>query len=89
MSNQEQRLDQKISDIQEKTNSQNNTSQSLNSQVGDLLKKLENSSAKGKMSENIIVNILHTLYPCSQIDHVVKHKKLVILFFLEKINLRF
>ena len=42
MSNQEQRLDQKITDISDKTNSQNNLSQSLNTQVGDLLKKLEN-----------------------------------------------
>ena len=75
MSNQEQRLDQKISDISEKTNSQNNLSQTLNTQVGDLLKKLENSSAKGKMSENIIVNILHSLYPTGQIDHVGQTKE--------------
>lgn len=75
MSNQEQRLDQKISDISEKTNSQNSLSQTLNTQVGDLLKKLENSSAKGKMSENIIVNILHSLYPTGQIDHVGQTKE--------------
>ena len=75
MNNQEQRLDQKISDIQEKTNTQNTTSNNLNSQVGDLLKKLENSSAKGKMSENIIVNILHSLYPSGQIDHVGQTKE--------------
>ncbi len=75
MSNQEQRLDQKITDISDKTNSQNNLSQSLNTQVGDLLKKLENSSAKGKLSENIIVNILHSLYPTSQIDHVGQTKE--------------
>ena len=75
ISNQEQRLDQKITDISEKTNSQNSLSQSLNSQVGDLLKKLENSSAKGKMSENILVNILHSLYPTGQIDHVGQTKE--------------
>lgn len=75
MSNQEQRLDQKITDISDKTNSQNNLSQTLNTQVGDLLKKLENSSAKGKMSENIIVNILHSLYPTAQIDHVGQTKE--------------
>tara|TARA_R110002074_G_scaffold83641_7_gene186028 strand:- start:8764 stop:10173 length:1410 start_codon:yes stop_codon:yes gene_type:complete len=75
MSNQEQRLDQKITDISDKTNSQNNLSQTLNTQVGDLLKKLENSSAKGKLSENIIVNILHSLYPTSQIDHVGQTKE--------------
>ena len=75
MSNQEQRLDQKISDISDKTTSQNLLSQSLNTQVGDLLKKLENSSAKGKISENIIVNILHSLYPTAQIDHVGQTKE--------------
>ena len=75
MSNQEQRLDQKITDISDKTNSQNNLSQTLNTQVGELLKKLENSSAKGKMSENIIVNILHSLYPTGQIDHVGQTKE--------------
>ena len=75
ISNQEQRLDQKITDISDKTNSQNSLSQSLNSQVGDLLKKLENSSAKGKMSENILVNILHSLYPTGQIDHVGQTKE--------------
>ncbi len=75
MSNQEQRLDSKISDISHKTNSQNSISQSINSQVSDLLKKLENSSAKGKMSENIIVNILHSLYPSGQIDHVGQTKE--------------
>ncbi len=31
---------------------------------------MENSSTKGKLSENILFNSLHSLYPCSQIDHV-------------------
>tara|TARA_B100001093_G_C26852043_1_gene1025545 strand:+ start:1709 stop:3139 length:1431 start_codon:yes stop_codon:yes gene_type:complete len=71
----EQRLDNKISDIGEKTNSQLNSTSSLNTSVSELLKKLENSSAKGKMSENILVNILHSLYPASQIDHVGQTKE--------------
>jgi hypothetical protein len=75
ISQQEQRLDQKISDIQEKTNSQNSSAQSLNTSVTEVLKKLENSSAKGKISENIIVNILHSLYPTAQIDHVGQTKE--------------
>ncbi len=75
ISQQEQRLDKKITDIQEKTNSQNNQSLSLNNSVSEVLKKLENSSAKGKISENIIVNILHTLYPTGQIDHVGQTKE--------------
>ena len=75
MSSQEQRLDTKIQDISEKTNTQQLSTQSLNSSVSELLKKLENSSAKGKLSENILVNILHSLYPASQIDHVGQTKE--------------
>lgn len=71
----EQRLDSKISDIGEKTTSQLSSTTSLNTSVSELLKKLENSSAKGKMSENILVNILHSLYPASQIDHVGQTKE--------------
>ncbi len=75
MSNQEQRLDKKITDISEKTTLVSSNSQHLNSQVNELLKKLENSSAKGKISENILVSILHTLYPTGQIDHVGQQKE--------------
>lgn len=72
---QEQRLDKKLSDIQEKTHSQNNQSETLNHSVTEVLKKLENSSVKGKMAENIIVNILHSIYPTGQIDHVGQTKE--------------
>ena len=75
ISQQEQRLDNKISDIQEKTNAQSNQNETLNTSVTEVLKKLENSSAKGQMSENIMVNILHSLFPTSQIDHVGQTKE--------------
>jgi len=42
----------------------------LNSSVCEVLKKMENSSAKGKMSENMLFNTLVALYPCAQIDSV-------------------
>ena len=72
---QEQRMDKRISDLQEKTNTQNNQTETLNYSVNEVLKKLENSSVKGKMSENILVNILHALYPTGQIDHVGQTKE--------------
>ena len=72
---QEQRLDSKISDIQNKTNAQSSQYESLNSSVTEVLKKLENSSVKGQISENILFNILHSLYPSSQIDHVGQTKE--------------
>ena len=42
----------------------------LNTSVCEVLKKMENSSVKGKMSENILFNTLVALYPCAQIDSV-------------------
>lgn len=42
----------------------------LNSSVCEILKKMENSSVKGKMSENVLFNTLVALYPCAQIDSV-------------------
>ena len=77
----EQRLDSSIREIKSSTESQINylkelsasgqtITSSLNTSVSDLLRKMENSSSKGKISENIVFNILHTLFPCSQIDPV-------------------
>ena len=77
----EQRLDSSIREIKSSTESQINylkelsasgqtITSSLNNSVSDLLRKMENSSSKGKISENIVFNILHTLFPCSQIDPV-------------------
>jgi len=77
----EQRLDTSIREIKSSTEAQlnclrelsssnQNITSSLNNSVSELLKKMENSSSKGKISENIVFNILHTLYPCSQIDSV-------------------
>jgi hypothetical protein len=42
----------------------------LTQSVSEVLKKMENSSAKGKMSENILFNTLVSLFPCAQIDSV-------------------
>jgi hypothetical protein len=42
----------------------------LTQSVSEVLKKMENSSAKGKISENILFNTLVALYPCAQIDSV-------------------
>jgi rubrerythrin len=77
----EQRLDTSIRDIKKSTEAQlnylrelsssnQNITSSLNNSVSELLKKMENSSSKGKISENIVFNILHSLFPCSQIDFV-------------------
>jgi hypothetical protein len=42
----------------------------LTHSVSEVLKKMENSSAKGKISENILFGTLVSLFPCAQIDSV-------------------
>lgn len=82
----EQRLDTRINDIKKSTekdiqdiktiSSSNQSIQStLQSSVSELLKKMENSSIKGKCSENILFNILQSLYPTGQIDSVGEQKE--------------
>ena len=78
----EQRLETNIREIKttndaikEISTSQQQTSLSLNATVNDMLKKMENGSSKGKISENIVFNILNTLYPSAQEIEYVGDKK--------------
>ena len=48
---------------------------SLQSEVKDVLKKMENSSSKGKMSENIVLNILRGLFPSAEVEYVGSQKE--------------
>ena len=47
----------------------------LQSEVKDVLKKMENSSSKGKMSENIVLNILRGLFPSAEVEYVGSQKE--------------
>ena len=82
----EHRLDSRINEIKTSTeqhihdikniSSTNQQSQSLlQNNVADLLKKMEISSVKGKCSENILFNILQSLYSTAQIDMVGEQKE--------------
>ena len=53
------------------TSSQN----ALLSEVKDVLKKMENSSSKGKISENIVLNILRGLFPSAEVEYVGSQKE--------------
>lgn len=44
--------------------------ESMQQQVGDLLRKLDNSSSKGKVSENMLGHVIHSLYPSGEIKAV-------------------
>jgi hypothetical protein len=82
----EQRLDTSIRDIKLLTEnkldylkdistSTHQTNSLLNQNVSDLLKKMEVSTHKGKISENIVYNILLALYPSAQIEQVGTQKE--------------
>jgi len=56
--------------IKELSSASNQIASNLTHSVSEMLKKMENSSVKGKISENILFNTLVSLYPCAQIDSV-------------------
>jgi len=63
--------DATLSQFSSITSSQN----SLLSEVKDVLKKMENSSSKGKISENIVLNILRELFPSAEVEYVGSQKE--------------
>ena len=66
----EHRLDTKLTEIKDISTTNNGANNQLQTNIADLLKKMENSSSKGKISENLLCNILLGLYPTAQIDSV-------------------
>jgi len=66
----EHRIDGKLTELKDISVLNNSTQDTLCTNVNDLLKKMENSSSKGKLSENILFNVLHSIYPTAQIENV-------------------
>lgn len=62
--------DASLGAIKELSSSNQQITSALNSSVCEILKKMENSSSKGRISENVLFNTLVALYPCAQIDPV-------------------
>lgn len=71
----EQRLDTKMSNITELSSNSNLTTNTLNASMNNLLKKFENSNLKGKLSENIVLNVLAYLYPKAVLECVGQTKE--------------
>jgi len=71
----EQRLENKMNAIQDISSSNQYTQSSLNKTISELLKKMEIASVKGKCSENILFNILQSLYSTAQIEVVGEQKE--------------
>jgi hypothetical protein len=66
----EHRLQAKLGEIKDLSSTNSSANNQLQNNVNELLRKMENSSSKGKISENLLYNILNPLYPTAQIDSV-------------------
>lgn len=75
LSSTEQRLEKRIDNIRELSSSSSTATDTLNASVHNLLTKFENSSAKGKMSENLLMSVLESLFPSAEIDSVGQTKE--------------
>ena len=78
----EQRLESNLKDIKvssdaikELSTANQQTSNTLNVTVHDMLRKMDNAPNKGKISENIVFNILTTVFPTAVLDYVGERKE--------------
>ena len=71
----EQVLENKISGLKETTNANREIINCQNDTLNSLLKRFENSSKKGKISENLLNNVLAEVYPLAEIEDVGKTKE--------------
>jgi hypothetical protein len=62
--------DRNLNEIRGVTMSNSETQNKINTNMIDILKKFENVSSKGNISEHILYNILLALYPCATIEHI-------------------
>ncbi|MAD95003.1 MAG: hypothetical protein CML33_05855 [Rhodobacteraceae bacterium] len=75
LSTTEQRLETRMDNIRELSTTSTQATDILNSSVHTLLNKFENSSAKGKMSENLTIDVLESLYPSAEVVSVGQTKE--------------
>jgi len=68
--------DSKMNEIKNIFSDNNNSQKLLQTSVNEMLKKFEKGIGKGTVSEHITYNILLTLFPCAQIDHVGDTKEM-------------
>ena len=80
----EQLLENKISGLKETTNANRDIINCQNDTLNSFLKRFENSSKKGKISENFLNNVLAEVYPLAEIQDVGKTKETGDIMFLRK-----
>ena len=71
----ERHLDGQVSFIRQSVGDQVASTNELATRVDSLVGKFQNSSAKGAISENILLSVLHSLYSTAGIDHVGQQKE--------------
>jgi hypothetical protein len=70
ISSSESRIDARLSELKDASKTNDIAQTTLQTNVGELLRKMENSSSKGRVSENMLYSCLHSLFPTAQIDFV-------------------
>jgi len=75
VSSSEERISNKMSEVKDITAKNNTIQQQVHTNLNEMLKKFENSSIKGKISENLLLNVLQTLYPIAEINIVAGTKE--------------
>jgi hypothetical protein len=73
--NNEAAMEEKLREIKDATTSNQTSQNSLNINILEILKKFENASSKGRISENILTKTLIKLYPHASIDHIGNEQK--------------
>jgi hypothetical protein len=77
-------INTQISGLKATTNANREIINSQNDTLNSLLKRFENSSKKGKMSENLLNNVLAEVYPLAEIEDVGKTKETGDIMMLRK-----
>jgi hypothetical protein len=62
----------------------NHSQQQLQNSVTEMMKKFEKGIGKGTVSEHITYNILYSLFPCAEIDHVGDMKEKGDILFMRQ-----
>lgn len=75
VSSTENRITTQIGEIKNISTLNNATQNQVYTNLNEMLKKMENSSIKGKISENLLLGVIQSLYPIAQIDTVAGTKE--------------
>jgi hypothetical protein len=75
LSNNETTIQRSLQDLRDISIKNKQSETLLHEDVSKILQKMENSSSKGRISENLMLNILERLYPSSEIKYVGNQKE--------------